>query len=295
MNHQYQLSCESTVDLPYSHISGRGIHVLFYTYSIEGREYEDNMGRDEAVMEDFFAQLKSGKMPITSQINAFRYEEYFEKLLQKGDVLHIAFGTGMTPSYHNAVAAAENLKKKYPDRKLIVVDSLCSCTGYGLLVDTAADHWDAGMSMEELEQWLLENRGKVVHQIFCTDLTQFKRSGRVSGPVALVGGLLGICPMMNLNAAGKIFSYGKVRGKKNAIRTCVDEVMKTIQDGVDYKGKIYVCHSNCPDLQAEVVAAVKERFPGREIDLHEGRIGAVISTHCGASTVAIFCFGAERA
>lgn len=295
MNHKYQLSCESTVDMPYSYISGRGIEVLFYTYSIDGKEYVDNMGRDEAVMDDFFAQLKAGKMPITSQINEFRYEEYFEALLQKGDVLHVAFGTGMTPSYHNAVAAAKNLKEKYPDRKLIVVDSLCSCTGYGLLVDTAADHWDAGMSMEELEQWLLNNRGKVVHQIFCTDLTQFKRSGRVSGPVALVGGLLGICPMMNLNAAGKIYSYGKVRGKKNAIRTCVDEVMKTIQDGTNYQGVIYVCHSNCPELQAEVVAAVKERFPGREINLREGRIGAVISTHCGASTVAIFCFGEERA
>lgn len=294
MKHSYQLSCESTVDMPYGYISDREISVLFYTYSIDGKEYEDNMGRDEAVMADFFAQLKSGKLPITSQINQFRYEEYFEELLQKGDVLHIAFGTGMTPSYHNAVEAAKLLQEKYPERKIIVVDSLCSCTGYGLLVDTAADHRDAGMGMEELEQWLLANRGKVVHQIFCTDLTQFKRSGRVSGPVALVGGLLGICPMMNLNAAGKIYSYAKIRGKKNAIRTCVDEVMNTIQDGVDYSGKLYICHSNCPELQAEVVEAVRERFTGRDVDIREGRIGAVISAHCGASTVAIFCFGADR-
>lgn len=294
MKHSYQLSCESTVDMPYGYISDREISVLFYTYSIDGKEYEDNMGRDEAVMADFFAQLKSGKLPITSQINQFRYEEYFEELLQKGDVLHIAFGTGMTPSYHNAVEAAKLLQEKYPERKIIVVDSLCSCTGYGLLVDTAADLRDAGMGMEELEQWLLANRGKVVHQIFCTDLTQFKRSGRVSGPVALVGGLLGICPMMNLNAAGKIYSYAKIRGKKNAIRTCVDEVMNTIQDGVDYSGKLYICHSNCPELQAEVVEAVRERFTGRDVDIREGRIGAVISAHCGASTVAIFCFGADR-
>ena len=294
MKHSYQLSCESTVDMPYGYISDREIRVLFYTYSIDGKEYEDNMGRDEAVMADFFAQLKSGKLPITSQINQFRYEEYFEELLQKGDVLHIAFGTGMTPSYHNAVEAAKLLQEKYPERKIIVVDSLCSCTGYGLLVDTAADLRDAGMGMEELEQWLLANRGKVVHQIFCTDLTQFKRSGRVSGPVALVGGLLGICPMMNLNAAGKIYSYAKIRGKKNAIRTCVDEVMNTIRDGVDYSGKLYICHSNCPELQAEVVEAVRERFTGRDVDIREGRIGAVISAHCGASTVAIFCFGADR-
>lgn len=295
MSHKFQLSCESTVDMPYSHISGRDISVLFYTYSIDGKEYVDNMGRDDAVMEDFFAQLKAGKMPITSQINTFRYEEYFNTLLQKGDVLHVAFGTGMTPSYHNAVEAAKNLREKYPDRKLIVVDSLCSCGGYGILVDSAADLRDEGKSMEEIEQWLLANRGKVIHQIFCTDLSQFKRSGRVSGPVALVGGLLGICPVMNLNAEGKIIAYGKVRGKKNAIRTCVDEVMKSIRDGVNYNGKLYICHSNCPELQQEVVAAVKERFPGRDIAIQEGRIGAVISTHCGPSTVAIFCYGDDRA
>lgn len=294
MRYSFQLSCESTVDMPYSYISGRDISVLFYTYSIDGKEYVDNMGRDEAVMDDFFTQLKSGKMPITSQINAFRYEEYFEELLQKGDVLHVAFGTGMTPSYHNAVEAAKLLREKYPERKLVVVDSLCSCGGYGILVDSAADLRDEGKTIEEVAQWLLDNRNKVVHQIFCTDLAQFKRSGRVSGPVALVGSLLGICPVMNLNAEGRIFAYGKIRGKKNAIRTCVDEVMKTIQNGTDYDGKLYICHSNCPELQQEVVEAVRERFPGREIAIQEGRIGAVISAHCGASTVAIFCFGGDR-
>ena len=119
MKHSYQLSCESTVDMPYGYISGREVSVLFYTYSIDGKEYEDNMGRDEAVMADFFAQLKSGKLPITSQINQFRYEEYFEELLQKGDVLHIAFGTGMTPSYHNAVEAAKLLQEQKVSVKVL--------------------------------------------------------------------------------------------------------------------------------------------------------------------------------
>ncbi len=295
MKYQFQLSCESTVDMPYSYIAGRDISVLFYTYSVDGVEYEDNMGRDPKAIEEFFAQLQAGKMPVTSQINAFRYEEYFEALLQKGDVLHINFGTGMTPSYRNAVEAAEGLRKKYPDRKLVIIDSLCSCTGYGILVDSAADLRDEGKSMEEIEEWILANRNKVHHQFFCTDLTQFKRSGRVSGPVALVGSILGLCPIMHLNAEGRIIAYSKVRGKKNAIRTTVDEIAAHVQDGPNYKGKFYVCHSNCPEMCQEVVDAIREKLGFSAEQVKTGNIGAVISAHCGPSTVAIFFYGDERA
>lgn len=294
MKHQFQLSCESTVDMPYSYITGRDISVLFYTYSIDGVEYEDNMGRDPKAIEEFFAQLQAGKMPVTSQINAFRYEEYFEALLQKGDVLHINFGTGMTPSYRNAVEAAEGLRKKYPDRKLVVIDSLCSCTGYGILVDSAADLRDEGKSMEEIEEWILTNRNRVQHQFFCTDLTQFKRSGRVSGPVALVGSILGLCPIMHLNSEGRIIAYSKVRGKKNAIRATVDEIAAHVQDGPNYKGKFYVCHSNCPEMCQEVAEAIRERLGFTADQVKIGNIGAVISAHCGPSTVAVFFYGDER-
>lgn len=294
MRHHFQLSCESTVDMPYSYITGRDISVLFYTYSIDGVEYEDNMGRDPKTIEEFFAQLQAGKMPVTSQINAFRYEEYFEALLQKGDVLHINFGTGMTPSYRNAVEAAEGLRKKYPDRKLVVIDSLCSCTGYGILVDSAADLRDEGKSMEEIEEWVLANRNRVQHQFFCTDLTQFKRSGRVSGPVALVGSILGLCPIMHLNSEGRIIAYSKVRGKKNAIRATVDEIAAHVQDGPNYKGKFYVCHSNCPEMCQEVAEAIRERLGFTADQVKIGNIGAVISAHCGPSTVAVFFYGDER-
>lgn len=294
MKHQFQLSCESTVDLPYSYIAGRDISVLFYTYSVDGTEYEDDMGRDPNARKAFFKQLQDGKMPVTSQINTYRYEEYFDGLLQKGDVLHINFGTGMTPSYRNALEAAQLLREKYPERKLVIVDSLCSCTGYGILVDSAADLRDEGKTLEEIESWVLANRNRVHHQFFCTDLTQFKRSGRVSGPVALVGSILGLCPIMHLNAEGRIIAYGKVRGKKNAIRTTVDEIAAHVQDGPDYKGKFYVCHSNCPEMCREVVDAIRERLGFDADHIRIGNIGAVISAHCGASTVAVFFYGDER-
>ena len=290
----FQLSCESTVDLPYSYISGRGLSVLFYTYTMDGIEYTDDMGRDPEALPTFFRMLKEGKMPTTSQINEYRYEDYFDTLLQKGDVLHIAFGTGMTPSYRNACTAAENLKNKYPNRKLIVVDSLCSSVGYGLFVESAADLWDEGKTMEEIEAWLLANRNQVHHQFFSTDLTQFKRSGRVSGPVALVGSLLGICPIMHLNSEGRIIAYSKARGKKAAINVTADTVQARMRGGNDYREKFYIGHSNCMDLALETKAALIARMPALENKIEIVNIGTIISAHCGPGTVALFFYGDER-
>ena len=209
----YILSCESTVDLPYSYVTQRGLPVLFYSYLVDGKEYPDDMGRDPAALPRFYGFLREGKLPSTSQINVFRYVDFFEPLLQKGDVLHIAFGSGMTPSVQNALEAADLLRPKYPGRKLCIVDSLCSSSGYGLLVDGAADLRDQGASLEAVEQWALANRDQVHHQFFSTDLKYFKRSGRVSGAAATIGSILSICPIMRLDDAGRIIAYDKVRGK----------------------------------------------------------------------------------
>ena len=133
MQNNFILSCESTVDVPYSYVSGRNIPVLFYSYAIDGAEYTDDMGRDPEALPRFYRFLDEKKIPSTSQLNVFRYKEFFEELLKKGDVLHIAFGSGMTPSVTNARTAAEMLREEFPERKLIVIDSLCSSSGYGLL------------------------------------------------------------------------------------------------------------------------------------------------------------------
>lgn len=295
MSQKFQLSCESTVDLPYSYISGREISVLFYTYTVDGKENVDDMGRDPGALPAFYEMLKAGKLPATSQINAFRYQEYLEGLLQRGDVLHIAFGTGMTPSARNACEAAKELREKYPDRKLIVIDSLCSSAGYGMLVDSAADLRDGGAGMEEIEAWVLANRNKVHHQFFSTDLTQFKRSGRVSGPAAAVGTILGICPLMRLNSEGRIIAYDKVRGKKSAIQRTVEAVMEHIQDGANYRDKLFIGHSNSPGLAEETRLALKERLGAGADQIRTVEIGTIIAAHCGPGTVAVFFYGDERA
>lgn len=292
---KFILSCESTVDLPYKRVADRNLPILFYTYVVDGVEYVDDMGKDPNSIPNFYRMLDEGKMPSTSQINVFRYTEFFEKLLNEteGDICHIAFGSGLTPSVNNAKEAATALNEQYPDRKIVVIDTLCGSSGYGLFVDILADMRDAGKGMDEIVKWAEENKGKMHHQFFSTDMKFFKRSGRVSGPVATVASILGICPIMHLDHTGHIIAYSKVRGKKAAIETTVKEMLTHAENGSDYTGKCYISNSNCLDLAKETAEAIKVAFPKIEsIEIFD--IGTIIASHCGPGTVAVFFMGDER-
>lgn len=293
MKQSFILSCESTVDMPYSYVSGRDIPVLFYYYNVDGVDYVDDMLRDPDALPNFYKMINEGKLPTTTQLNEYRYTEFFEEQLQKGDLLHVCLGTGMTKSYQNALAAAEELKEKYPDRKIMVLDSLCSSSGYGMLVDTCADMRDNGATMEEIEQWVNENRKKIHHQFFSTDLKHFRRSGRMSGSTAMIATVLNICPIMRLDEKGSIIAYSKVRGKKNAITRTLDEMQAHAEGGLEYSGKCYICHSACLDDAKELKSEILERFANiTEIPIYD--IGTAIGSHAGPGTVAVFFFGDER-
>ena len=294
MENQFTLSCCSTVDLPYAYMASRHIPVLFYTYVVDGTEYDDDMGRDPAALPRFYGFIRQGKLPQTSQINVAAYMDFFEKLLQTGDVLHIAFTSGQSGSVHNAFLAAGELREKYPDRKLVVIDSLCSSSGYGLLVDCAADLRDEGKSLDEVAQWVLDNRNKVHHQFFSSDMTQFRRTGRVSGAAATVATVLNICPIMRLDDTGSIKAYSKVRGKKKAVEVTVDTMEQCAEGGRDYDGKCFVCHSQCPEDARMVMDAIEARFPRLRGKIRLCDIGTIIGSHAGPGTVAVFFYGNER-
>lgn len=294
MERQFTLSCCSTVDLPYSYMADRDIPVLFYTYVVDGREYVDDMGRDPEALPRFYRFLEEGKLPQTSQINVGTYLTFFEKLLQKGDLLHIAFTSGQSGSVHNAMLAAKELQEKYPERKLIVIDSLCSSSGYGMLVDTVADLRDEGKSIEEAAQWVRENRNTVHHQFFSSNMTQFRRTGRVSGAAAMVATIMSICPIMRLDDAGAIKAYGKVRGKKKAVETTIEAMAKHAQGGENYDKRCYVCHSQCPEDAQMLIDGLEARFPHIKGKIRLCDIGTIIGSHSGPGTVAVFFYGDER-
>lgn len=293
MSNNFILSCESTVDLPFSYMNERNIPVMFYSYLVDGKEYPDDMLRNPDALPKFYQQLSDGKMPTTTQLNEFQYTEFFEKRLQYNDLLHITLGTGMTQSYQNALRAAECLRKKYPMRKLLIVDSLCSSSGYGMIVDYAADMRDQGYSINEVENWLVHNRKRIHHQFFSTELEHYRRSGRMSGATATIATILGICPIMRLNDEGRIIAYGKVRGKLHAIKETVNAMEQHAENGLQYSGKCFVCHSNCPQEAEKTKLAITERFPNIK-NIRVCDIGTIIASHCGPGTVAVFFMGDER-
>lgn len=287
------LSCESTVDMPFARVSKRDIPVLFYSYTAGGKEYEDDMDRDPAAIGRFY-ELLEREIPSTSQLNEHQYIDFFSGLLEKGDVLHIVFGTGMTKSMQGAEAAAEKMRQKFPDRKLVLIDSLCSSSGYGMLVDGAADLRDEGKTLDEVAAWADVARHKVHHRFFSTDLKYFRRSGRMSGAAATVASILNICPIMRLDDKGKIVAYDKVRGKRNAINYILDTMAKHAVDGENYSRKVFISHSNTPDDALETKKAIEKRFKNIDGEVQIFNIGTIIASHTGPGTVAIFFFGDDR-
>ncbi|MCM1440922.1 MAG: DegV family protein, partial [Roseburia sp.] len=211
---------------------------------------------------------------------------------QQGDLLHIAFDSGLSRSVENAFAAAEELKEEFPERKIYVVDSTCGCVGYGLFVDTLADMRDSLNTVDELYEWAMENRKNVHHYFFSTTLKYFRKSGRISTPSALIGELLKICPLMRVNNEGKIVAYSKAICIGKAINKTMQEVKQRIYGGGDYGDRIWIAHSNCADNAESMKNALRESFPYADIKLWD--IGPVIGSHCGPGTVSLYFWGNER-
>ena len=288
----FTLSCESTVDLTLNHLTKRNIPALAYTYTVDGVEYADDMRAGNGLV-IFYSQLIAGKQPSTSLINVERYLEFFRAILAKGDLLHICFSLGLSHSAANAAKAADMLKKEFPNRKIYVVDSTCASVGYGLFVDCLADLRDKGKDINYLYKWALENRFRIQHQFFSTTLTYFRRSGRVSGPAALFGNLLKLCPIMHLNSEGKIIAYAKVMSETKAIAKTLDEIAKKIDNGSDYDGKLWIGHSDYIYSANKIAEELKKAYPKASISIFD--IGPVIASHCGPGPLAIFFWGATRA
>lgn len=287
----FTLSTESTVDLTKEHLDKRGIPAICYTYTFDGEDFDDDM-RQTNGLAIFYNKLISGQHPTTSQINVEKYKEYFRPLLQKGDLLHIAFSSALSNSVFNAQKAGAELQSEFPDRKIYVVDSTCACVGQGLLVDTLADKRDAGADIDELYQWTEQNKTKLQHLFYSTTLTYFKRSGRVSTITALIGNILRICPVMHTNQSGKIVPVAKSISETKAVSRLLEQIAKTIDNGAEYSGKLWLGHSDYISSANKVISQLKNSYPKADIRLFD--IGPVIASHCGPGTVFVSYWGQER-
>ncbi len=287
----YIISCSSTADLSKEHFEKRDIKYICFHFELDGKQYTDDLGQSIA-FEDFYRAMENGAMTRTSQINADEFEEHFEKYVSCGkDLIHVSLSSGISGVVNSAMIAKANLSEKYPDRKIYVVDSLAASSGYGLLMDKMADLRDEGMGIEELYNWVMDNRLGVQHWFFSTDLKYYVRGGRISKAAGFFGGALNICPLLNVDNEGKLIPRMKIRTKKKVIRAIADMMEENAKDGLDYSGKCYISHSACIDDAKAVAKLVEERFPNINGKVLINNIGTTIGSHTGPGTVALFFWG----
>ncbi|MGN1002030.1 MAG: DegV family protein [Oscillospiraceae bacterium] len=290
----FVLSCCSTADLSKEHFERRDISYICFRYSLNGVDYPDDLGQSIS-FPDFYKAMAEGAETSTSQVNINEYLNYFTKFLEKGqDVLHLCLSSGISGSYNSAVSAALIAKERFPERKLYVVDSLAASSGFGLLMDTLADKRDEGMDIDQLHDWAEENKLRVHHWFFSTDLTFYVKGGRISKAAGIFGGMLNICPLLNVDNQGRLIPRAKVRTKKRVIQEIVERMAECADDGENYSGKVYMCHSACYEDARAVADLVEARFPHISGKVLINDIGTTIGSHTGPGTVALFFFGKKR-
>ncbi len=290
----YVLSGCSTADLTLDAFRSRDISFICFHYELAGEQHLDDVGQTMPLPE-FYRRMEEGAMTRTSQPNAEEFRAYFEGFLKQGlDVLHLTISSGISGALNAANTAAAELREKYPERKLYVVDSLAASSGFGLLLYALADRRDAGMDIDSLRDWAEENRLYVHHWFFSTDLKYFVRGGRISKTSGFVGGLLGICPLLNVNDEGKLAPREKIRGKKRVIQAIVQRMREHARDGADYDGDCFISNSACHEDARAVADLVEASFPKLAGRVRIFDIGTVIGSHTGPGTVALFFWGDKR-
>jgi len=290
----FVLSCCSTVDLSPEHVAARDISYICFHYYMDEVPYNDDLGQSMP-FDVFYKKMVEGVETRTSQINMEEYAEYFEKFLAEGrDVLHVSLSSGISGTSNSARLAAEDLREKYPDRKIYIVDSLAAASGYGLLMDKLADLRDEGKTIDEVRDFAEAHKKELHHWFFSTDLTFYIKGGRVSKVSGWFGTVLKICPLLNMDHKGRLIPRQKLRGKAAVIREIVEKMKTYAQDGSDYSGKCYICHSACYEDARAVADLVEANFPKLNGKVLINSIGTTIGSHTGPGTVALFFWGDER-
>ncbi|MDE6313677.1 MAG: DegV family protein [Lachnospiraceae bacterium] len=291
---KYILSCCSTADLSKEHFEERSISYICFHYELDGESFLDDLGQSMD-FEEFYNRMAQGADTKTSQINVDEFEVYFRKFLEEGyDLLHVTLSSGLSGVLNSANIAANTLQEEFPERKIYVADSLGASSGYGLLMDKLADLRDAGKSVDEVYQFLKENRLKMQHWFFSTDLSFYVKGGRISKTAGTVGSVLGICPLLNMDPQGHLTPRYKIRTKKKVITAIVDKMKEHAADGLDYSGKCYISHSNCLEDARAVASLVEAAFPKLNGRVEINYVGTTIGSHTGPGTVALFFWGDER-
>lgn len=282
---------DSSADLGADMVQQLDVQVLPLSFSMDQQIYHNYPDNREIDPHAFYQLLRQGQVATTSAINVAQYTDALEPLLQAGkDVLVLAFSSGLSTTYNSSRIAVEELSEKYPERKIYTVDTLCASLGQGLLVYLAVKEQKKGRSIEEVRDWVEENKLHLCHQFTVDDLHFLKRGGRISATTAVVGSMLQIKPVLHVDNEGHLINIAKARGRQASLKALVDKMEKTAIDPANQV--VFISHGDCPEDAQAVEQMVKERFGVKEVYINY--VGPVIGAHSGPGTLALFYVGTER-
>lgn len=285
------ITTDTTADLPADYIEKHQIELLSMTYTINDKSYTwDN----PLPVKDFYKMMSDGAMPTTSQVNPEEAAEAFEKIIKEKDVdiLHIAFSSGLSGTYNSVRLAAMDLAAKYPEHKIIVIDSLAASMGEGLLVHKAVTMKESGKSLEETAAWIEENKLHLVHNFTVNDLFHLYRGGRLSKTAAFVGTMINLKPVLHVDNEGHLIPLSKVRGRKKSLIALVDCMEKQMGSWRDKNDIVFIAHGDCEEDAKYVADLVKERTGIDSFLINY--VGPTIGAHTGPGVMTLFYMGDYR-
>ena len=291
MSKEYVIMTDSSCDLSQELADQLGLEVLPLEVMADGKNYRNWLDGREIGFKEFYKLAREGKELKTSAVNTAAFEEKMEKLLKEGkDILYIGFSSGLSTTYNSGEAAARELREKYHDRKIYTVDTLAASLGQGMIIYYAAKKKEAGATIEEVRDFVENEKLHMCHWFTVDDLNYLKRGGRISAATAAIGTMLSIKPVMHMDNEGHLVAVGKARGRKAALCQLLD-TMGELGEGLEGQ-TTFICHSDCMDDAQYVASQMKERFGVAQVNINW--IGPVIGAHTGPGTIGIFFWGSER-
>lgn len=288
----YHILADIASDLPKSYAQQYDqLQLLPMPYRMGGVELEYKTG-DEENIQDFYRRLREGEQSTTAQITVLTYFNAFKELAEKGEgLLCMVLSSAISGSFSSAVLARNMVLEQHPDAQILLLDSLCASLGYGLLVDLALKNRAAGMSLEDNANWLEENKQRVNHWFTVDDLDFLFRGGRVTRSAALFGGMLRIKPVLKVDEQGKLVPSEKMQGRKRSLKALADKAiaLSNPREGQSY----FISHGDCEEDALFVKELIQHGLPGAK-DFFIAPIGAVVGSHSGPGTLAVFFLADHR-
>lgn len=287
---EFIICTDNTADLPEEYRKKHGILTVNLSYILDGITYGKG---EELSPKDFYASVRNGLMPTTSQVNPEEGREFFREILRSGrDILYIAFSSGLSGTYNSMCLAAEEVKEEGMKGKVIVIDSLSASLGEGLLIHYAVKMKEEGRTLEETAEWIEAHKLNLVHIFTVDDLFHLHRGGRVSRATAILGSMVNIKPILHVDNEGHLINIDKVRGRKKSLQKLVEYMDQHIGEYWGKQDAIFISHGDCEEDAEYVAGLVRERFGVETIMINF--VGPTIGAHSGPGTVALFFLGNER-